>query len=226
MPRVTEQPLELSGLGPVIDRSLSLLQFAAAQLWQTRDREARLLTRASYDEISGVAGALATHADAILAGFPPYKQRLVRTIFLHLVMPERTRALVSLAELRELDQDTAAMEYLVHKLADARLVIIEAGNQDAGAAQFRASRSSFARRISTHIQWRSAPTAPVSCPPPTSSASYPHRAPSVPSILSGCGPISSPCPASTTPSYGLRPVSARRSSSAWTSSLFMAINAL
>src|SRR5262249_19240359 len=45
---------------------LPILQFTATRLWDSRDRGRKLLTRASYAEIGGVAGALSTHADAVL----------------------------------------------------------------------------------------------------------------------------------------------------------------
>ncbi|WP_437990225.1 serine/threonine-protein kinase [Sorangium sp. So ce145] len=48
--------------------ALPLLQFTAARLWEMRDRGRRLLTRASYEALGGVAGALASHADTVLAG--------------------------------------------------------------------------------------------------------------------------------------------------------------
>src|SRR5262249_31608281 len=82
--------------------ALPLLQFAAAQLWETRDRERRLLTSASYDRIGGIAGALASHADAVLAECTPREQALVRVLFLRLITPERTRAIVPVTELPEL----------------------------------------------------------------------------------------------------------------------------
>src|SRR5262249_52377420 len=46
---------------------LPLLQFTAAKLWEARDRERRLLTEASYRAFQGVGGALASHADRVLA---------------------------------------------------------------------------------------------------------------------------------------------------------------
>ncbi|MEM9493137.1 MAG: protein kinase, partial [Myxococcota bacterium] len=110
---------------------LPLLQFAAAQLWQRRDRQARLLSQASYDQLGGVAGALARHADTVLAGFSSREQALVRALFLRLVTPEHTRAIVSLAELREIGQDAGAVEQVVQQLASARLLIIETGDDDA-----------------------------------------------------------------------------------------------
>src|SRR5262249_10155224 len=46
--------------------ALALLSFAALRLWEQRDRYFRRLTRRAYDEMGGVAGALAQHAEAIL----------------------------------------------------------------------------------------------------------------------------------------------------------------
>ena len=46
--------------------ALPLLAFACAQLWERRDRERGILSREAYQEIGGVAGALAQHAEATL----------------------------------------------------------------------------------------------------------------------------------------------------------------
>jgi hypothetical protein len=46
--------------------ALPLLAFAAARLWEKRDREAGLLTRQAYRDIGGVGGALAQHAEATM----------------------------------------------------------------------------------------------------------------------------------------------------------------
>ncbi|MDI1434584.1 protein kinase [Polyangium sorediatum] len=104
---------------------LPLLQFTAAKLWEARDRERRLLTRDSYEQLGGVAGALSTHADAVLSGLSSLDQRLCRAVFLRLVTPERTRAVVNLEELYALAEDGRAVEQVVHHLADARLLLIE-----------------------------------------------------------------------------------------------------
>src|SRR5678815_2301165 len=82
--------------------ALPLLQFAASQLWETRDRERRLLTHSSYDRIGGIAGALASHADAVLAECTGREQALVRLLLLRLITPERTRSIVPVNELYEL----------------------------------------------------------------------------------------------------------------------------
>jgi WD40 repeat protein/serine/threonine protein kinase len=111
--------------------ALPLLQFTAARLWERRDRERRMLTEASYDELGGVAGALATHADAVLAGMSSAQQTLVRAVLERLVTPERTRALVSMAELHALHRDPDAVDEIVQHLAAMRLVVIERGAEGA-----------------------------------------------------------------------------------------------
>ncbi|KYF88809.1 protein kinase [Sorangium cellulosum] len=129
---------------------LPLLQFTATKLWEARDRERRLLTRASYDQLGGVAGALSAHADAVLAALPMREQRLARAVFLRLVTPERTRAVVSLDELREIAQEGAghagdAIAQVVQHLAGARLLLIETGGEREGATVELVHESLIAR---------------------------------------------------------------------------------
>jgi WD40 repeat protein/serine/threonine protein kinase len=112
--------------------ALPLLQFTAARLWELRDTGRRLLTEASYERLGGVAGALATHADAVLAGMSPARQALARAVLERLVTPERTRALVSMAELRALHRDHYTVDDTVQHLAAMRLVVIERGAEGEG----------------------------------------------------------------------------------------------
>ena len=71
--------------------ALPLLQFAARQMWERRDSERRLLLASAYEEIGGVAGALARHADRVLEGLPEAEVRLARHLLLRLVTPNGTR---------------------------------------------------------------------------------------------------------------------------------------
>jgi serine/threonine protein kinase len=111
--------------------ALPLLQFTAARLWELRDAGRRVLTEASYEQLGGVAGALATHADAVLAGMSSARQALARAVLERLVTPERTRALVSMAELHALHQIPDAAEDVVQHLAAMRLLVIERGDEGA-----------------------------------------------------------------------------------------------
>ncbi|WP_170229882.1 protein kinase domain-containing protein [Polyangium fumosum] len=106
---------------------LPLLQFAAAELWEARDREAKALTRASYERLGGVVGSLSTHADAVFGALALPSQRLCQAVFLRLVTPERTRAIVSMPELASLAEEPAAVEALVQHLCGARLLLLEVG---------------------------------------------------------------------------------------------------
>ncbi len=133
--------------------ALPLLQFAATKLWDGRDRQRRVLTRTCYQAFGGVAGALATHGDAVLAGISAARVGVARSIFERLVTPERTRAVVTLDELRQLPGDPDTIEEVVHHLADSRLIAIEHHTQ--GQSGTRAGSNAPALN-------RSGATAPIS----------------------------------------------------------------
>jgi serine/threonine protein kinase len=101
---------------------LPLLQFTAAKLWLLRDKQRRVLTREAYLAMGGVAGALATHADEVLATFTAADQKTVRSIFQRLVTPERTRAIVDTSELRDIARD---VDRVISRLVEARLLVVQ-----------------------------------------------------------------------------------------------------
>ncbi|HET7501356.1 MAG TPA: protein kinase [Kofleriaceae bacterium] len=147
-PAIVEDMLTVVSAAPA---SLPLLQFAAARLWTERDRERRLLTRASYQAMGGIAGTLAGHADHILGTIPVGERALVRAIFERLVTPERTRAVVSLGELRELPGDPDDVERVAHRLVDARLLVIEARAGDERTVEL--VHESLIERWPTLVGW-------------------------------------------------------------------------
>ena len=85
--------------------------------------------------MGGIAGTLAGHADHVLGAIPTQERPLVRAIFERLVTPERTRAVVSLRELRELPGNPDDIERLIYRLVDARLLVVEARAGDDRAAE-------------------------------------------------------------------------------------------
>jgi len=105
--------------------ALPLLQFAAAKLWENRDSARRLLTHASYAQMGGVAGALASHADRVVQELGPSQNALARAVLLRLVSPERTRAIVPMDELRELSREVGEVQRLVDQMVDARLLVVQ-----------------------------------------------------------------------------------------------------
>ena len=112
--------------------SLPLLQFTAAKLWDARDKQRRVLTRDTYLAMGGVAGALATHADEVLARFAQPDQKLVRAVFQRLVTPERTRAIIDSSELRDIAPD---IERIVGHLVGTRLLVVQSRGEGAGAVE-------------------------------------------------------------------------------------------
>jgi WD40 repeat protein len=102
--------------------ALPLLAFAVSRLWEKRDRERKLLTRAAYEEIGGVAGALAQHAEATLDRIGSPREPIVREIFRNLVTSHGTRAVAERAELLSLFPERKTAEEVLRELVDARLL--------------------------------------------------------------------------------------------------------
>ncbi len=116
---VDEMVAEVAGM----QASLPLLQFAGSALWERRDPEQRLLTRAAYTSIGGVAGALANHADAVVQRLPPEQVQQARQLLLRLVTPEHTRKVVTRdVLLAGLDAGS-----VLDRLVDARLLTLRKG---------------------------------------------------------------------------------------------------
>ncbi|NPC85990.1 serine/threonine protein kinase, partial [Pyxidicoccus fallax] len=114
--------------------ALPLLQFAATQLWEARDPAQRLLTESAYQRLGGITGALATHADSVLAKMSASERNLARAVFLRLVTPERTRAIVSQDELRELSGNAGELRQVIDHLVQARLLVTQTGGGANGAS--------------------------------------------------------------------------------------------
>jgi WD40 repeat protein/predicted Ser/Thr protein kinase len=102
--------------------ALPLLAFAMARLWERRDRQRRILTRASYEQIGGVAGCLAQHAEATIEQIGPEGQAIVRDLFRSLVTADGTRAVMDRAELVSASSDRGAAEDVLGRLIAARLL--------------------------------------------------------------------------------------------------------
>ena len=102
--------------------ALPLLAFAVSRLWDARNRERKLLTRAAYEEIGGVAGALAQHAEATLDRIGSAREPIVREAFRNLVTAQGTRAVVDREELLTAFPERRAAEEVLRELVDARLL--------------------------------------------------------------------------------------------------------
>jgi eukaryotic-like serine/threonine-protein kinase len=78
--------------------AMPLVQFALSELWQTRDRSQKKVTRAGLGAIGGLAGALERHAEATLRELAG-AEHAAKAVLLALTTPQGTRATRSLAEL-------------------------------------------------------------------------------------------------------------------------------
>ncbi len=110
---------------------LPLLQFTGQMLWERRDRTNRLLLRAAYQSLGGVVGALAKHADGVLAGLSSAELNSARTILLRMVTVEGTRQVLPRSRvLAGLDQlATGVLDHLV----EARLITVKQSEREGEA---------------------------------------------------------------------------------------------
>ena len=131
--------------------ALPLLQFASAKLWDARDRERRMLTLASYRAIGGISGALATHANDVLASMDVGAQRLAQKLFRALVTPEHTRAIVELADLVTLAPDRAEVTRVLDQLVAARLLVVQTRSE--GGSSVEIVHESLIDRWPTLLRW-------------------------------------------------------------------------
>ncbi|MEZ4380971.1 MAG: bifunctional serine/threonine-protein kinase/formylglycine-generating enzyme family protein [Nannocystaceae bacterium] len=104
-----------------VEGSLPLLQFALAELWNVRDEEAGVITRADLEQIGGVTGALARHGDGVLASLLPQARTEARRILVRLVTIEDTRA--NLTE-DELTGENVEAQTALEALVRSRLLVV------------------------------------------------------------------------------------------------------
>jgi WD40 repeat protein/tRNA A-37 threonylcarbamoyl transferase component Bud32 len=132
--------------------ALALLSFTAARLWELRDRHFKRLTRASYEAIGGVEGALAAHADATLDACTADEQRLVRDAFRHLVTADGTRAVLTRAELDGVLGKSSHAAAVVERLVAARLLVASEG--EGGDERIEIIHEALIAAWPKLVQWR------------------------------------------------------------------------
>ncbi len=119
---------------------LPLLQFALAELWEARDAGRHLIPAAALEALGGVSGALARHADGVLARLLPAQRLAARQLLLKLVTAEGTRARRTPAELLGdgggAEETRAALEALVR----GRLLV---AREEQGEATYEVSHEAL-----------------------------------------------------------------------------------
>ncbi len=131
---------------------LPLLQFACAQMWERRDKDRKLLTRAAYKSIGGVEGALAHHADGVLEGLSAADVWLAREIFLRLVTSEGTRRTVTRGDLLQGLSDGASD--LLDRLIQTRTITLRKSRKgDTDDAELELAHESLIRTWGRLRRW-------------------------------------------------------------------------
>ncbi|MEO7734643.1 MAG: SUMF1/EgtB/PvdO family nonheme iron enzyme, partial [Kofleriaceae bacterium] len=130
---------------------LPLLQFALAQLWDARDAKRGILCAASLASLGGVAGALAGHADGVLALIPARHLPLARAMLTGLVTEDGTRARKTCGELRTGDAAPEAVQIVLETLVQGRLVSVE--DRD-GAPSYQIAHDVLVEGWGTLRGWR------------------------------------------------------------------------
>ena len=108
--------------------ALPLIAFTAARLWEERDPEEGLLTRAAYERMGGVGGALAQHAETTLEAVGNKRTPIVRELFRNLVTAQNTRAVPEIEELLSVfageggEREIETAREVLQALVDARLL--------------------------------------------------------------------------------------------------------
>lgn len=126
---------------------LPLLQFALAELWEAREEARRCLTASALEALGGVAGALARHADGVLATLLPEQRRAARRLLLQLVTAEGTAARRTGAELEAREPTAhAALEALVR----SRLLV---AREQEGETTYEVSHEALLKGWETLRRW-------------------------------------------------------------------------
>lgn len=132
--------------------ALALLQFCADRLWEVRDRTWRRLTWDAYRALGGVEGALAAHADGVLASLSPAQQRACRGLLLRLVTAERTRAVIGKRELLESAGSPDDAAAVLDRLIGARLLTVGEADE-AGEARVEIVHEALIRHWGALSGW-------------------------------------------------------------------------
>ncbi len=137
--------------------ALPLLQFTLEQLFERR--EGHLLTVNAYQEMGGIRGALAKHAEEWYLTLPsPEHRELARTLFLRLLDPgtteqETTRRRATLTEFEFADsKQTRLMQETQDIFVKARLLTTTA-NEKTGTTTVEVSHEALIREWPRLVNW-------------------------------------------------------------------------
>jgi WD40 repeat protein len=137
--------------------ALPMLAFTVSRLWEKRDRDGKLLTHQAYEEIGGVAGALAQHAETTLERIGSERHDVVREIFRNLVTAQGTRAVIDREELLSAFPDRFVAEEVLRKLGEARLLTfyeVEGREGEPGHHRVEVAHESLLKAWPRLVRWQ------------------------------------------------------------------------
>jgi serine/threonine protein kinase/formylglycine-generating enzyme required for sulfatase activity len=126
---------------------LPLLQFALAELWEARDTTDKTIRADALATIGGVDGALARHADRLLAGLDAQERDAARRLLLRLVTADGTRAPRTESELLSEGVERAAERRALEVMVRGRIVV-------ANNAQYEIAHEALLASWTTLQEWR------------------------------------------------------------------------
>lgn len=115
-------PDQILAEAEALPHCLPLLSFALHSWWRLRDVDNKLLPKAAWTRIGGIAGALVSHAEQVLDGMHTDQRRAAELLLVRLVAADRTRARVSRAELLEEPLTGAEPQRALDQLLQAKLL--------------------------------------------------------------------------------------------------------
>src|SRR6266540_4184776 len=131
--------------------ALPLLSLTLRQLYQRalqRNADDRTITADDFNAVGGVTGALRTHASEVYDALNEAQRSTARRVLLRLVQVDgdtTTRRAIGISELEYADAaETERVLHVLRQLADARLIVIGAG-QD-GAATIELAHNTLIRK--------------------------------------------------------------------------------
>ena len=134
--------------------ALPLLQFALSELWERRDLARRVIPAVALSALGGVEGALARHADRVLAGLRPGARDGARKVLGRLVLAEGTRARRTHSELLGArDEEDGEARVALEALVRSRLVLVREATEGHGVGTYELAHEALLRGWDTLRGW-------------------------------------------------------------------------
>ncbi len=130
---------------------LPLLSLTLSKLFSAPETAGPPLSRAALEQVGGVAGAVAAHAEEVVQGLPAEQVAMARDMLVRLVEPDRGRRVVARHHLLEgLPSGAAAA---LERLVRARLINTRKGNDGVDLCECELAHPSLARGWPRLARW-------------------------------------------------------------------------